>query len=822
MVNLSFWKDIIREIINTKGRFISILIITLLGAAMVTGIQATSINMRYAAHVQYRAANLYDLQVRFPTAVFVRQVTDADTDGVDFSQTVPEVFQQMEAVYRAVGANVLDVYTYVQGTRRVIRTYTLTEGVNEVTLVEGRLPAAYNEIAVEGRHIREGRLALGDVLSLARPDIYEHLITSEFTVVGVVASPMYQLLSHERGNTTLGAGVVQFFAYLHPSAYHGFTNPLFPMTYTDLFLIMAASRDMHQVSHAYNEAALVWRQEAENVLADMGIPAFVLTRQNGIGFESYFQDSLRLEQVGYVFPLLFFFVAVLVALTTISRMVEAQRGQIGIYKALGYSPFAIIVKYTVYAFVSGFLGGVAGVVLGSQIISRVIFAAYAHMYTMPHSNHPIPWGIAAIAVLAAAGSILVTALLTCMSALKGEAAALMRPKAPKIGKRVLLERIPFIWRHLGFIGKVTARNIFRYKRRLFMTLAGVAGCTALVLVAFGLRDSIGSVSRLQFEEINVFDYQLHLRDVDITQKAELSAYVQGDVLFIRTITADAHTDYGGFSAAIVVPRDFGALSRFVRMLAPQQGFLSGINPSRRYVQPHGEGVLVTEKLAREMNIQAGDYFSILVGMHLYRIRAAGVVENFVQHFIYMPREYYTGIFGREWVANGAYVLGEVYREGIMNHSASLAVTGAVSMRNSLSGQTDALGVVTIVILVMACILAFVVMFNLTEINIIERKRELATIRVLGFFDRETAMYLYRENLVVTAIGIFLGLFGGIFLNQFVLSTAEIDVLKFPHVIFPLSFVWAAVLSLVFTLVVNVATYRRITSIDMVSALKSVE
>jgi len=820
-----FWKDIFREIKATKNRFISLLMISLLGAFVVVGIHATAIHMRDAANAAYRDANLYDLQLRHPRGF------------------TPQDFIAIQAAYGveyAMPANIVDVYVYVRGVRRAMRTYSIPcdefTPINMPTLLEGSWPAAGNEITVERRFLRESGLSIGDEVAIGFRDMEQFFTVfayEYFTISGIVDSPLY--LTSERGNTTLGDGSLRYFAYFDCRAY------IAPV-YTDIYLIMSGSRDIHQVSDAYNAAALHWRAQMEEFLAQ-GIGGFVFTRQNGIAFESYFQDTQRLESVGYVFPLVFFLVAVLVSLTTMTRMIEEQRGQIGIYKALGYRPGAILLKYISYALISGLAGGLIGAALGSQIIPRIIFDAYGHMYRMPLSDHAIPWGIAAFAVLSAAASVTVAVVFTCVRTVQGEAANLMRPKAPEPGKRVLIEKIPAIWRRLGFISKVTSRNIFRYKRRFFMTLAGVAGCTALLVTAFGLGDSIGSVARLQFEDIVVYDARVHTRELSYADQAELivlamqpgragldtwyQSYAHviqpplpAETLFIRAMSVDAHTGVGGFSATIIVPEDIGRLPDFVNLVTPSFGFLGRVGEG---ISPANDGVLVTEKLAREMGITAGDDFTITFGDGWsYTIRATAIVENYLLHYIYMPPEYYVRLFDRALRPNGMLITGEISVPTIREHPSVLAVTNTAWMRENLTEQTDALGIVTIVLMVMACILALVVLFNLTEINILERMRELATIKVLGFQDTQTAMYLYRENMVVTAMGIVLGLVAGVFLNGFILTTVEIDMLKFPHVIFPVSFVMAGGISVLFALVVNVLTYRRLVNIDMVMSLKSVE
>ena len=704
-----YWKDIFREIKATRNRFISLLMISLLGAFVVVGIHATAVHMRDAADAAYRRANLYDLQLRHP---------------MGFNRDAVDIVLEAPGVETVMPTNIVDVYTYVRGTRRAMRTYALPvsaysaigdleaeSAINIPTLVEGRLPANPNEIAVERRFLREGGFAINDEVNLSLLDtgIFTAIFAYEnFIITGVVTSPLY--LTGVRGNTTLGDGTLRYYAYLHPSAY----NNIEP-AHTDIYVIMSGSRDIHQVSDAYNSAALEWRAQMENLLAN-SIGGFVFTRQNGIAFESYFQDTQRLESVGYVFPLVFFLVAVLVSLTTMTRMIEEQRGQIGIYKALGYKPGAILLKYIMYALISGLIGGLVGATLGSQIVPRIIFDAYGHLYTMPPSGHAIPWGIAAISVLSATASVTLVVVFTCVKTVQGEAANLMRPKAPEPGKRVLIEKIPAVWKRLGFISKVTSRNIFRYKRRFFMTLAGVAGCTALLVTAFGLGDSIGSVARLQFGDIVAYDARVHTRELSYADQAELmvltmqagraqpGAWYQEyanapllppDLLFVRAMTADAHTVSGGFSATVIVPEDMLRLPDFINLMAPRSGF--GVGEA---VIPTQDGVLVTEKLAREMDISAGDSFSITFGDGWsYTVRAAAIVENYLLHYIYMPQEYYANLFDRTLRPNGMLLTGDINVQTLRDHPSVLGITNTAWMRENLTQQTDALGIVTIVLMV---------------------------------------------------------------------------------------------------------------------------
>ncbi len=560
-------------------------------------------------------------------------------------------------------------------------------------------------------------------------------------------------------------------------------------------------------------------EDAQAKLDDAPSPEwYYFTRADGLAYDSYYQDTLRLQKVGLVFPLVFFFVAVLVSLTTMSRMVEEHRTQIGVYKALGYRPGAILLKYLIYAFGASILGGLFGTFLGSYLLPRIIADAYGHLYNMPPVQTPVPFWIGLLAIVAAMLSVVVVTVVTCIRSMKEEPAFLMRPKTPSAGKRVLIERIPLVWNRLGFLGKVTARNIFRYKKRFLMTLIGVAGCTALLLTAFGLRDSIGSVSELQFGSIVQYDTRVYLKEIEnASQRENVDADLPAQHLYIREESVDANGASGGLSASLIVPESPASLSSYMRLTDASTGDALTLPD---------DGILVTEKLARTMGVSVGDNFTVTTGSgQIYTLAVTGVVENYVLHYIYLSPAVYASIFGAAPLFNSVFAMtnqGEAFAETILQNSDVRAVVNTDDLLSNLSKSTDALGVVTIVLLVLACALAFVVLFNLTNINISERMRELATIKVLGFQSGELAMYIYREIAWVTLLGIGAGLIGGIFLDRFVISSVEIDLLKFPLIIEWPSFLLAVALSLAFAFFVNWVMYRKLTRINMVESLKNVE
>ena len=584
-------------------------------------------------------------------------------------------------------------------------------------------------------------------------------------------------------------------------------------------------------------------EEAQDKLDGAPEPEwFYFTRKDGLAFDSYYQDTLRLQKISYVFPLVFFLVAIMVSLTTMSRMVEEHRTQIGIYKALGYRPAAIMSKYLIYAFSSGVIGGILGIILGSNLFPAVIVDAYSHLYDMPPVDYAIPGTIAIIAVISAVMSVLLVTLGTCMRAMAGAPALLMRPKPPAKGKRVWLERIPFIWNRFGFFSKVTARNILRYKRRFIMTLVGVAGCSALLLTAFGMRDSIGTVGALQYGSIVKYDSRAYLKDITSAgQRSGLDAALPAGHLYIREEAVTASGANGGLAAFLMIPDAPEKLNEFINLYSPETGAT---------IPMTADSVLVTDKLARVMGVSIGDSFTMTYsGGKAYTAVVTGIVDNYIQHFIYMSPDVYKGMTGNEAPPNSVLFFDENGQTpgaasaagGAANDTAGGAAGGSGDsasplLQNSdvravihnadlvsrIGNSTDAMGVVTVVLIVLAAALALVVLFNLTNINISERIRELATIKVLGFNDMELAMYIYRENGAVTLLGMILGVIGGIFLYRYVITTVEIDILKFPKTIHPLNYVITVALSLFFAVFVNLVMNRRLSRIDMVESLKSAE
>ena len=553
---------------------------------------------------------------------------------------------------------------------------------------------------------------------------------------------------------------------------------------------------------------------------------YVLGRFTNAGIVGYSQDSGRVSNLANVFPVIFFLVAALACLTTMTRMVEEQRTQIGALKALGFSRLAISKKYIGYAFSASLVGGILGLALGCTLIPLVIANAFNIMYAIPALEFKPQIGLYFGAVLAAVACTTGAALWACLSTLMAAPADLMRPRAPKAGKRVFLEHIRPLWKRLTFTWKVTMRNLFRYQRRFWMTVIGIGGCTALIVAGFGLHESIFSILNEQFDHVFRYDALLGL---DAGQE-ELDA--------VERYLADSPwvEDYLQGSDILVEASTRGpAQSAYLRTVADQERFAQFIRLSHRLdgtpAVLTADGVVVTEKLAELLEVSPGDTITLEADGKRVEARVADIAENYAYHYIYVSEEYYRALFGKDARRNVMLLryseeAGEAESDAV---SADLMALDGVdsysyiaTLRDNFTDSMEAIDYAVVIIITAAAALAFVVLYNLTNINITERVRELATLKVLGFFDREVTAYVYRENLFLTLFGIVLGLVMGRFLHAWMVLTVEVEMVMFGRTAPPYAYWLAAGLTVVFSIAVNVAAHYKLKKVDMVESLKTVE
>lgn len=570
--------------------------------------------------------------------------------------------------------------------------------------------------------------------------------------------------------------------------------------------------------------------DAEKELADLKDPTYyAFSREDNPGFTEYGANGERLTAIAIVFPAFFFAIAALVSLTTVTRMIEEQRVQIGTLKALGYTDVEISIKYYVYALGASGVGAILGLVAGFYGIPRIIIQAYSAMYQFSNERYEWYTGTSIIAIIIAVISIGLTVWTVLHQELKGKPAILMRPKAPKVGKRILLERITPLWNRLNFVQKVTMRNLFRYKQRMIMTLLGIAGCMGLMMTGFGVNDSVSDLSDLQYGELfkyqamAVFDEDASKKDREeaegmLTNEAEID-----DFLLVREEQYDVKkSGVNTQQVLLVVPKGAKEFKKFV--------VLRENDRSDSFEIPT-QGAVITKKLADLFGVKEGDTLN-LTNAHNeeFEVYISKITENYAGHYLYMtPNTYQESFRSKEMNYNAALLMYEqdkAWEENlskkVSDYTGILAVVFNSSTLEMFEDSMGSLNTVVVVIIIAAAILAFVVLYNLTNINVSERIRELSTIKVLGFYDGEVTMYIYRENVILSIIGIFLGCFIGKFLHWFVLDTASMDNLIFGTNLHAHSFIYAGILTLVFSSMVMWVMHNKLKHVDMIEALKSNE
>lgn len=557
---------------------------------------------------------------------------------------------------------------------------------------------------------------------------------------------------------------------------------------------------------------------------------YVLDRNTIESYVSFEQDADRMDAISKVFPAIFFLVAALVSLTTMTRMVDEGRTQIGTLKALGYSRTAVAKKYIKYALYATLFGSIIGVFCGGKIFPYIVITTYKLMYPcLPEVVMPIHRYYSVMAILIAVCCTLAATLTVCTRSFKEQPAALMRPVAPKEGKRILLERVGFVWKHLSFTRKASLRNIFRYKKRFFMTVIGIACCMALLLVGFGLKDSIGVMAHIQYGELWRYDGSV---SISATAEEEEKNTLFSELARNKEI-ADASPVYETMidlssgditkSISLIVLPDADAFARFF--------CFRDRNSGTEYTIEKGS-ILMTEKLARMLKVEAGDTVQFMPdAASFYPAEIAAITENYIYHYVFMTQTTYQQIFGEKPEYNECFLRfresGKEAEEAIAadllkQHEIVTSILVTSTLQKQIDDMLQSLNIIVYVLIICAGMLAFIVLYNLSNINITERRRELATLKVLGFYDGEVSGYVYRENVMMTLLGIFIGMAGGKVLHGYVITTCEVDIVMFGHIIKPASFLYSGLLTVLFAVLIGMIMHFKLKKINMVESLKSIE
>ncbi len=865
----AFIKDIFREIYKTKSRFFSIFLIVAIGVGFFAGLTASGPDMKLTADTYFDQQRLSDFRL-LSTMAF----TDKDIKAL----------REMEGIRGVLPGHWVDTVLETGKDSEVVKVMGYDfdrlknedpDRMNMPVLLEGRFPQAPNECVVE---VTEEVLGIpfqvGDSITLTSgksdKDLTDTLSADRFTIVGIVQNPLY--ISVGRGTSAIGSGKVNAFIMVPNETF-------LEDYYTEIYLLADGVEGLSSYSEEYrrridtlasqleqlgrDRAAIRLEQirsEAAKKIAaaqqelDKGAQAqqqenarqelekakrdlekleppewYVLDRTDYSGHLDFGNDADRIAAIARVFPLFFLLVAALVCLTTMTRMVEEQRVQVGALKALGYRSGAIAAKFLIYALVATVTGSLAGLLVGMRLFPMIIYSAYGILYTMIPVRAPFRLDIAVSSTLAAAVTVFATVLLSCWRELAEQPASLMRPKAPKAGKRVLLERVGFIWNRFSFSYKVTFRNLFRYKKRMLMTVVGIAGCSALMLTGFGLYDAIQDIVSIQFGQLYHYDLTTVLqKDLSDSQREEAESLLFShpqvkDSLYVRQESFQLKAPSGkSYDIYLFVPENPQRLRDFVTLRTRK-----GHTP----VSLEQEQVVLTEKAARFLGVEAGEQVTITDADHQsYTVTVGAVAEQYTGHYLYMTPQAYEKYFHQPAVYNMVQSILEASGAGEQDAISQsltaaggvLAVSDTTDLKSQFADMIHSMTYVMLVLIVSAGALAFVVLYNLSNINATERMREIATIKVLGFYDREVSAYLYRENVFLTLLGTLTGLVLGIFLHHYVVVTAETDIVMFGRTIKWTSFLFSGILTLFFSLLVNCVMHFKLKKISMVESLKSVE
>lgn len=829
-------KNLLREIKRTFTKFLSIFAICALGVAFFAGIRATSPDMKEAGDRLYNTYNLSDISVISTSGLTADNIRDLESiEGIRAVRA--SLF--VDAMARGTGEKEKNLRLYSMPIKLkseyaplidLIPDYGIDTSpeyeMNGVEIVSGRMPLNDTETALD--YTLEGSLVkqLGDEITLTTSGG-----TVMLRVVGFIRSPMY-ISMFERGTSSIGNGTSDGFAYASGNAISSLGTKLPVMSllntyYTRADIVISGKEGLSAYSDEYEALVNEVTDRIEDYASTQSGTWYIQDRSGNPGYSDYSENTDRIAAVGDVFPLIFFIVAALVCLTTMTRMVEEQRIEMGTMKALGYGGWQIAMKYAVYAMSACISGGVVGAIIGFKLFPYVIMKAYSIMYYLGKLETPYRADIAFMAIAAMAVCTAAATFSACYASLKEVPATLMRPKAPKAGRRVLLERIPFIWKKLSFTSKVTVRNLFRYKKRFFMSVIGIAGSGALLVTAFGLNDSIFGIIEKQFGDIWQMDVQAYVYEaMPLADMQELLGKNPANDDFdsvMFCLDSQMECKNGGRSQS-------GVHLLGVESAGSMAGRIS-LHNGGAPVTLDDSGVVVTAKLAETLSIKAGDEINMRTGGEDHLMRVIGVADNYVYHYVYITAAYYETVFGKAMQYNG--LMGNL-KDGLTDETMDAMSTQLLSDSRMYTVRTiesiyasvwDSLSILNYVVLVLILgsgMLTFVVMLNLTNINIGERMRELATLRVLGFYDKEMYAYIFRENNALSVIGAFVGLLFGKIMHLFVIRTCEVDMVMFVRSAKPLSYVYAFALTIVFSLIVNLLMRPKVRAIDMVESLKSAE
>ena len=849
MVKVHF-KNSIKSIIKSRRRFLSILIMAFLGVGFFSGLKACGPDMKEMLDNYVDNNKMYDIKIQSTLGL-----TEDDLKIVRKIDNVLKVFPSKEK----------DSLVKINNKQEVAHLIPYDD-INIPHVVEGRLPKNNNECVIDKLY---NKSLLGKYITIDNKKI---------KIVGYVESPLY--MSTDRGTSLLGNGTVALFIYvnkdfLESDYYTSFNilvkdakqevtsskkyNKLVDNVIEDINKIKKTQEEKRyesiideannkikealelytnnkqELDYNYNLVSSFMTEEMKKEFEDNYKKLeeakekidnekekldkiskgtwYIQKRKNNTGYTSIIEAIQTIDNIANMFPIIFYMVAILISLTSMTRMIEEERIEIGTLKSLGYTNLTIMSKYLLYSFLACIIGGVLGMSLGFYLLPGIVWKLYSlFYYAVPGfvCKYRLLSGI--IGTLFAFICIGGATYIVANSELKEQASQLMRPKAPKNGKKILLENIPFIWKHFNFSNKVTTRNIFRYKKRSITTIIGISGCTALLVTGFGIKDSVVEIPNKQFKEIIKYDSSIILSNDSeikkIVDKIKPEIYVES-----KGISGIIESKEKDFETNVVVFKNNTELNKVYDLRALKD---------KKKLTLDDEGIIITDKIAKSLNKKINDNIKINIDGINYKLKIKGITKNYVGHYIYMNKKYYESTISK-YETNMLLVKGSnAKNKEILKFDSVSSINRVSKMIKNASIMFDAMNYVVILLIIASALLDFVVLYNLANVNISERQREIATLKVLGFYDKEVDDYINKENIIFTIIGIILGMIFGIFIIDLIVASIEIDNLRIIRYIKPISFVYSALITITFSFIVNIIIHFILKKINMIESLKSIE
>lgn len=813
-------KHIFMKIKDNYKRFLSLICMAFLGVGFYAGIQSSSPDMLKTLDNFYDENNVYDISV-------ISNVGLTEDDLLKLSK--------IKNVELAINIQEKDTYLEIEENNYVVKLIEYNSQMNNVYIKEGRLPKNNNEVSVDNALLENNNLKLGDNITIDG---------KKYSIVGNVISPLY--FSAERPNSNLGSGKVDYYIYVYNGSLdlEAYSNIYITvkgakkyLTNSDSYkkLINNVKKDIDLIKDKqqdirYDElySDIIETSEMYGISIDeskfIKPKWYIYDRLDNTSYKELINASDNLKKIGNIFPIIFFAISVLVSLISMMRMIEEDRVENGTLKSLGYNSFHITLKYVIYSLLATTIGSSVGAIFGSYMIPSVIWNIYKKIFFIPKFIYLLKSDYNALGLWICILCICGTSVIVCIKNLREVPANLMRPKAPKSGKKILLERINFIWKKLKFSDKITIRNIFRYKSRVITTILGIAGCTALILAGFGLKDSIKDVTDFQFNNIIKYDKLLMTNDsinqIDIEKELlnddKVENFTNVNTQNIKVLFNDEEQE-----VTMITPEDFNSISKSISLIdLKTNNVIDNISDN---------SCIISEKTAKLLDIDVGDKISILDNdNNKYDIKVSYIIKNYINQYLYINKNTYNNLF-KDYKINSILISlkdedknSKEFDKKYISNGYALTIVDNDDIKSSMNDMLSSIDSIVAILIIAAASLAFVVLYNLSNINISERKREIATLKVLGFYPSEVDKYINRETVLLTILGIGIGLLFGSYLSHFIISTCEPDYIMFDRHVYTLSYFYSLFITVIFTIIVTIVTHFNLKKINMVTSLKNVE